>query len=62
VAASKMLLGLCQELKERKVEVRIVEALSEVREILRKQGLEEFTGHLSRKHSIEDAIDQAENA
>lgn len=58
VAGSKMLLQLSNELKKKGIQLRIVEALSNVREILRKQGMEEIIGHISRKVSVHDAVQE----
>lgn len=54
VAGSKMLLELAKELQTKNISLKIVDALSHVREILRMQGLEEITGHISRKLGIDD--------
>jgi anti-anti-sigma factor len=56
VSGSKMLLELSKTLKQRSVECRIVEALAAVRDMLRKQGLENKIGHISRKVTIDDVI------
>jgi SulP family sulfate permease len=58
VAGSKMLLNLVQVLNQENVRVRIIGALSNVREILRKQGLEEITGHISRSRTIDDVVSE----
>jgi len=58
VAGSKMLLQLSNQLQKKEVKLKIVEALSNVREILRKQGMEEGIGHISRKASISDVIQE----
>jgi sulfate permease, SulP family len=58
VSGSKMLLNLATELKKAGIEIRIVSALSGVREILRKQGLEEITGHISRTGTIAEAVSE----
>jgi high affinity sulfate transporter 1 len=58
VAGSKMLLQLSNELNKRGIKLRIVEALSNVREILRKQGMEEIIGHISRKVSVHDVVQE----
>ena len=60
VAGSKMLLHLSNQLKEKNIQLKIVEALSNVRDILRKQGMEEIIGHISRKVSINDAVQEFE--
>jgi sulfate permease, SulP family len=58
VAGSKMLLNLAQHFHKENKQIRIVEALSNVREILRKQGLEEMTGKISRTSTIAEAISE----
>ena len=58
VAGSKMLLNLAQYLQNESIQIRIVEALSNVREILRKQGLEDITGKISRTRTIAEAISE----
>ncbi len=55
VAGSKMLLNLAQSFQKENKKIRIVGALSNVREILRKQGLEEITGKISRTSTIDEA-------
>ena len=56
VGGSTMLRKLMEQMRTQGVTTKIVGALSNVREILRKQGLEEFTGHISRTASIHEAI------
>ncbi len=56
VAGSKMLLNLAQEFQKNGRQIRLVGALSNVREILRKQGLEEITGKISRSSTISEVI------
>ncbi len=56
IAGSKMILKLTKSLKDHGISLRLVEALSEVREMLRMHGLEEIIGHISRKVSIRDVI------
>ena len=58
VAGSKMLLNLAQYFHKENKQIRIVEALSNVREILRKQGLEEITGKISRTRTIAEAMSE----
>jgi len=60
VAGSKMLFQLSNQLQKRNIQLKIVEALSNVREMLRKQGMEEVIGHISRKISIDDAVQEFE--
>ena len=56
IAGSKMLLNLAATLNKEGRETRIVQALSNVREMLRKQGMEEITGHVSRSSTIAETI------
>jgi MFS superfamily sulfate permease-like transporter len=58
VAGSKMLLSLSNDLKNKKITLKIVEALSDVRDILRKQGMEEIIGHISRKILVNDVVQE----
>jgi hypothetical protein len=51
-----MLLNLAATLNKEGRETRIVQALSNVREMLRKQGMEEITGHVSRSSTIAETI------
>ena len=51
VSGSKMVSTLAAELQQKGIKIRIVDALSGVREILRKQGLEEITGKISRSEN-----------
>ncbi|HET7003173.1 MAG TPA: STAS domain-containing protein, partial [Puia sp.] len=61
VAGSAMLLNLGEELDGQGKKMRIVLALSNVREILRKQGLERITGHISRSDTIAEAVAKWKN-
>jgi sulfate permease, SulP family len=56
IAGSKMLLNLAATLNKEGIESRIVQALSNVRDLLRKQGMEEITGHISRSSTIAETI------
>jgi sulfate permease, SulP family len=56
VAGSKMLLNLARESEKKAIKIRFVSALSGVREILRKQGLEEIAGPISREITIAETI------
>jgi len=58
VAGSKMLLQVSNQLQKKGVRLKIVEALSSVREILRKQGMEEIIGRISRRVFINDAVQE----
>ena len=57
VEGSKMLLQISDELKKKDIQLRIVEALATVRDILRKQGMEEMVGHISRRSSINEVVE-----
>jgi anti-anti-sigma regulatory factor len=56
VAGSEMLLQLSNQLKKKEIELKIVEALSSVRDILRKQGMEAIIGHISRRVFVNDVV------
>jgi high affinity sulfate transporter 1 len=56
VAGSDMLLDLCNDLKQQHIQVKMIDALSNVRDLLRQQGLEDYTGHLNRTDTISDLI------
>jgi len=58
VAGSKMLLQVSNQLQKKGVKLKIVEALSNVREILRKQGMEEMIGRISRRVFINDVVQE----
>ena len=62
VAGSKMLLQLTSQLQKRNIQLKMVEALSGVRTILRKQGMEDVIGHISRKTSIHDIAEEFEKS
>ena len=57
VEGSKMLLQISDQLKHKHIQLRIVEALATVRDILRKQGMEEMVGHISRRSSINEVVE-----
>jgi MFS superfamily sulfate permease-like transporter len=56
VAGARMLSNLQKELSKRNVQLRIVEAYAKVRDLLRAEGLEEQTGYLGRRISVDQAI------
>jgi len=60
VAGSNMLLQFSRDLQAKKISLRIVEALSSVRDILRKLEMETMVGRISRKVSIDDVIHEFE--
>ena len=56
VGGSKMMLQFSDEMQKKGIHLKIVNALSNVREILRKQGMEDKIGHITRADSIWDAV------
>jgi anti-anti-sigma regulatory factor len=56
IAGSKMLLDLTTTLNKKGIDTRIVQALSNVRDLLRKQGMEKITGHINRSSTIAETI------
>lgn len=61
LAGARMLATLHTELKAAGIDLRIVSAHAEVRDILRAEGLEDRVGHLGRRISVADAIDDLED-
>jgi high affinity sulfate transporter 1 len=57
VSGSKMLLELSKTMTHRGIDFRIVEALASVRDMLRNLGLENKIGHISRKVTINDMVE-----
>jgi MFS superfamily sulfate permease-like transporter len=60
LAGTRMLTKLSDELSARGVALRLAEARSTVRDILRMEGLDAKTGPISRRTSVADAIDTFE--
>jgi len=60
VSASKMFLKLQRDLDQRGISLGVVNTISGVRELLRKQGLEKSIGHISRKVNIDQVISDFE--
>jgi sulfate permease, SulP family len=58
IVGSKMLLEISGKLRDENIQCRLVEALGNVRDILRKQGMEEVAGKLSRSASIQDTMQE----
>jgi anti-anti-sigma factor len=58
VAGSKILLQLSEQLQQKGIQLKIVEALSNVRDLLRMQGMEEIIGHISRRVSVDDVVQE----
>ncbi|MDH7460306.1 SulP family inorganic anion transporter [Chitinophagaceae bacterium 26-R-25] len=58
VAGSKMLLQLSNQLFKKEIDLKIVEALSNVRDLLRKQEMEVIIGHISRRFLVNDVVQE----
>jgi len=58
VSGASMLLKLFQQLQERGIAIKLVGALSNVRELFRKVGVENLTGRISRSASIHEAVEE----
>ena len=58
IAGSEMLVYLVDQLQKEGITVRISGALSNAREILRKLGIDKFTGHITRTASIYDLVEE----
>ena len=57
IAGARMFLNLNAELKKRGVTLRLVEARSKVRDMLRSEGVEDKVGRIDRFTTLADAID-----
>jgi MFS superfamily sulfate permease-like transporter len=57
IAGARMILGLRAELEKRGIALRLVEARSAVRDMLRTEGVEDKVGRIDRFTSLADAID-----
>jgi len=60
VAGARMLLGLQHDLAARGTPLRLAEAHSRVRDLLRAEGLEELTGYLGRHLSVDQLVAESE--
>lgn len=58
VAGARMLAGIHADLSGRNVRMRVVEAHSRVRDLLRAVGLEERVGHLGRRISLDQVVSE----
>jgi MFS superfamily sulfate permease-like transporter len=58
LAGARMLVALQAALQEAGASLRLVAAHATVRDILRAEGLEERVGHIDRKTSVADVIDE----
>lgn len=59
IAGARFLKQLFIDLKSRKMTLKIAEARSEVRDILRSENLEDLLGHISRFVSVDDLVTQS---
>ncbi len=59
LAGARMILALHQELARRGIGLRLVEARSSVRDILRREGVEETVGRLDRFQSLADVVENS---
>jgi MFS superfamily sulfate permease-like transporter len=59
VSGAQMLASLSDELAEAGIRLRLVEARSSVRDILRIEGLDEKVGRVNRFETVADAVDDA---
>jgi sulfate permease, SulP family len=59
VAGARFLIWLEEDLEKKGIRFRVVDALGNVRDILRAEGMEKEIGHISRKHTINEIL--AEN-
>jgi sulfate permease, SulP family len=57
VAGARFILQFEEELKNKGIMLRIVDALGSVRDILRAEGLEKAIGHISRRISLHDVLE-----
>jgi sulfate permease, SulP family len=59
IAGARYIKKLCGELGARDITLKIAEAHSEVRDILRAEGIEHLLGHISRKTSVDDLVNES---
>jgi sulfate permease, SulP family len=59
IAGARFLKQLFKDLKTKKIVLKIAEARSEVRDILRSENLEDLLGHISRFVSVDDLVAEA---
>ena len=59
VAGAKMLAGLHSDLAAAGIEFRLAEAHAAVRDILRASGLEQYTGPITRRASVDSVVESA---
>ncbi len=56
ISGARLIKKLYVDLKSKGIILKIAEAHSGVRDILRAEGMEELTGHISRKISVNDLV------
>jgi len=56
ITGAKMLLQVSNLLQKKGIKLKFAETLATVRDLLRKQEMEEIVGHISRKFSVNDAV------
>jgi len=61
VAGSKMLLQLAGKLQEKGIALKLADVLSDVRDILRKQNMEDIIGHIHRYSNLAEVVSEFEN-
>ncbi len=61
IAGSRMIKKLYLELKAKGISLRIAEAHAEVRDMLRHEEIEHLLGHISRKVSVDDLVENYDN-
>lgn len=62
VQGSRFLLHLQEELQKKGIRFRIVESLGRVRDMLRAEGMEKEIGHISRKMTINEILEDFNNS
>jgi sulfate permease, SulP family len=59
IAGARLIKKFYNDLKEKGIAFKIAEAHSEVREILRTEEIEHLMGHISRKQSVDDLVNES---
>jgi MFS superfamily sulfate permease-like transporter len=60
IAGARFIKKLYLELKAKEISLKIAEAHSRVRDMLRSEGIEELLGHISRRTSVDDLVKEYE--
>ena len=58
IAGARFIKRLYIELEAKGISLRVVEARSGVRDMLRAEGIEHLLGHISRKTSVDDIVSE----